>query len=178
MKRPLARYILGSMLMFNLAACGVAEQPVAQSSTPPVASAPASPDTQTAGKPKIGATDTLLTIRAEGGHCINGACWSEKQIRADGSFTSSDGTGAKKDGKLDDAVIAELTQQIADTNFEQIRAQPFTGTCPIAFDGQEFIYTFHTLSGEETIASCKVGIDENSPLFNNITSIVDVMNQQ
>ncbi len=126
---------------------------------------------------KIGAQDTILTIRAEGGHCVSGACWSEQQVKADGSFTATDSTGAQKKGTVDAAHVAELTQQIAATDFAQLKAQPFTGICPLAFDGQELIYTFHTVSGPQTIASCTVGIDENSPLFQNIAALNEVMNQ-
>ena len=109
--------------------------------------------------------------------CINGGCWSEKQIKADGSFTAADSTGAQTNGTLGADKVAELTQQIAATDFEQVKAQPFTGTCPIAFDGQEYTYTFQTLSGPQTIASCTVAIDENSPLFQTIAGLVEVMNQ-
>lgn len=164
----LRRFALTVLTLLTLVACGVAAQPVAQTITTPVASP----------VPKIGAHDTLLTIRAEGGHCVNGGCWSEKQIKADGAFTAADSTGAQTTGTLDAAAVAELTQQIAATDFEQIKAQPFTGTCPIAFDGQELIYTFQTLSGPQTIASCKVGIDENSPLFQTVAGLIAVMDQE
>jgi hypothetical protein len=156
MYRTITRFTFGLLALLTLAACGVA-----QTSTP-----------------KIGAQGTLLTIRAEGGMCPNGGCWSEQQIKADGSFTVTDYTGTTKNGTLDAAQVAELTQQIAATDFEQVKSQPFTGTCPLAFDGQELIYTFQTLSGPETIASCKVGIDENSALFANVAGLVEVMNQQ
>lgn len=109
--------------------------------------------------------------------CMNGGCWSEQQLKADGAFTASDSTGATKQGTVDAATIAELTQQIAATDFEQLKARPFTGTCPIAFDGQEYTYTFQTLSGPQTVASCKVAIDEQSPLFQTIAGLMEVMNQ-
>ncbi len=112
------------------------------------------------------------------GTACNGGCWSEKQIKADGSFTAADSTGAQAAGTLDAAKVAELTQQIAAADFEQLKAQPFTGTCPLAFDGQEFIYTFQTLSGPQTIATCTVGIDENSPLFQTIAGLIEGMNQE
>jgi hypothetical protein len=172
MYRIMIRFTAGLLTLFTLAACGVAPQQTAQSSNPPVVSPSASPAS------KIGAQDTLLTIRAEGGMCPNGGCWSEKQIKADGSYTATDFTGTNKNGTLDAAKVVDLTQQIADTDFEQIKSQPFTGTCPLAFDGQELIYTFQTLSGPQTIASCKVGIDENSPLFQNIAGLIEVMNQE
>ncbi len=171
MTRSMTRFALGLLTLLALAACGVAAQPTTQTSTSPVASPSTSP------VPKIGVQDTILTIRAEGGHCLSGACWSEKQVKADGSFTATDSTGAQTHGTLDAAHVAELTQQIAATDFEQLKVQPFTGTCPLAFDGQELIYTFQTVSGPQTIASCKVGIDENSPLFQNIAALNEVMNQ-
>lgn len=167
MYRIINRLLLGLFALLTLAACGAAAQPPTQTGDQPASPAP-----------KIGAQDTILTVRAEGGMCPNGGCWSEKQIKADGSFTSSDFTGATKNGTLDAAKVAELTQQIADTDFAQLKAQPFTGTCPLAFDGQELIYTFQTLSGPETIASCKVGIDETSPLFQNIAGLLEVINQE
>ncbi len=177
MYRVMTRFALGLLTLLTLAACGVAEQPTAQSINTPVASPSASPSPHASVEPKIGAHDTILTIRTRGGMCMNGECWSEKQIKADGSFTAAEGTGAQKTGTLDAAKVAELPQQIAATDFEQIKAQPFTGTCPIAYDGQEYIYTFQTLSGPQTIESCTVQIDENSPLFQNIAGLIEVMNQ-
>lgn len=171
MKRSLARYMLGLLVMLGLAACGVAEQPVAQSTATPNASAGAE-------TPKIGGAGTILTIRAEGGLCQAGQCWSEQQISADGSYRVVDATGVQKTGTLDSDAVAELTQLIAATNFAEVRAQPFTGTCPLAFDGQELIYTFQTLSGPETIASCRVGIDENSPLFKQIATLRETIAQE
>ena len=173
MYRIMIRFALTLLTLLTLAACGGAAQPAAQAVATPVASL--APDTP--ANPKIGEHDTLLTIRAEGGMCVNGGCWSEKQIKADGSFTAADSTGAQTTGTLDAGKVAELTQQIATTDFEQVKAQPFAGTCPIAFDGQEYTYTFQTLSGPQTIASCTVAIDENSPLFQTIAGLVEVMNQ-
>ena len=168
MYRNITRFVLGLLTLITLAACGVTAQPNTQTSNQPVASP----------VPKFGAQDPILTIRAEGGHCINGGCWSEKQIKADGSWTATDSTGVNKQGTLDAATVAELTQQIAATDFAQIKTQPFTGTCPLAFDGQELIYTFPTVSGPETLASCKVGIDEQSTLFQNIAGLIEVMNEE
>ena len=174
MYRIMIRFALGLLTLPMLAACGVAAQPAAQAITTPVAG----PSPDSSAEPKIGEHDTILTIRAEGGHCVNGGCWSEKQIKADGSFTTADSTGAEAAGTLGAANVAELTQQIAATDFEQLKAQPFTGTCPLAFDGQEYTYTFQTLSGPQTIASCTVGIDENSPLFQTIAGLIEVMNKE
>lgn len=178
MNRPLARYILGLIALLSLAACGAAARPTAQGSIAPAPSAVASPEAQPSNTPKIGATDTLLTIRTEGGLCGPGGCWSEKQIRADGTYQVSEASGAQKDGTLSADQIAALTQLIAAADFEQIRAQPFTGTCPIAYDGQKQIYTFQTLSGEQTIDSCEVAIDESSELFQAIAALSAQIDQQ
>jgi hypothetical protein len=174
MYRTMIRFALGLLTLLTLAACGMAAQPTAQIVTTPVAS----PAPDNAVRPKIGVHATLVTIRSEGGNCMNGGCWSEQQIKADGSFTTADNTGAKRSGTLDTAAVAQLTQQIAATDFEQVKAKPFTGTCPVAFDGQEHIYTFQTLSGPQTIASCKVAIDENSPLFQTIAGLSAAMKQE
>jgi hypothetical protein len=178
MHRIMTRCACGLLTLVMLAACGVAAPPTAETSNPPLASPSASSAPHASTAPKIGAHDTILTIRTQGGMCVNGACWSEKYINADGSFTATDGTGAQTHGTLDAAKVAELAQQIAATDFAQLKAQPFTGTCPIAYDGQEYIYTFSTLSGPQTIASCAVAIDENSPLFQHIAGLIAVINQE
>ena len=178
MYRIVKRIVLGLLTLLTLAECEIAPQPTAQTITTPGANLPATPSPDSSAEPKIGAHDTLLTIRTEGGMCVNGGCWSEKQIKADGSFTAADNTGAQTTGTLGAATVAELTQQIAATDFEQLKAKPFTGTCPVAFDGQEYIYTFQTAGGPQTLASCTVEIDENSPLFQTITSLIEVMNQE
>ena len=173
MSRIMIRFTLALLTLLTLAACGVAAQPTTEIVATPVAS----PVPDTVVDPKIGAQDTLVKIRADGGMCMNGGCWSEKEIKADGSYTAVDHTGAQTSGTLDADAVAELTQQIAATDFEQIKAQPFTGTCPLAFDGQEFTYTFQTLSGPQTLASCTVAIDEESPLFQTVSGLVEAMNQ-
>ena len=177
MKYILARFVLGMIAMLSLAACGVPEQSAAQSASAPAVAASPATSAQSAGAPKIAANATVLTIRTQGGLCRYGPCWSEKQIRADGSYHATDGTGAQKDGALGQDAAIELTQQIAAADFTAIRAQPFTGTCPTAADGQEVIYTFETLSGSETIASCQVAIDEHSPLFMHIATLIATIDQ-
>jgi hypothetical protein len=107
-----------------------------------------------------------------------GQCWAVREIAEDGSYVVADGTGTRLTGTLDPALLAELKAQIAQADFAQIKAQPFTGTCPIAYDGQEATYTFHTAAGEETFSNCQVGIDETSPLFQSIEQALTLMTQQ
>ena len=178
MYRIMQRCALALFTLVMLASCGISGQPTPQAVSMPVISPSASPAPNASTEPKIGPQDTILTIRTRGGMCMNGACWSERQINADGSFTAADSTGAQTTGTLEATKVAELTQLIAATDFAQIKAQTFTGTCPIAYDGQEYIYTFQTVSGPQTLESCAVGIDDNSPLFQNIAGLIEVMNQQ
>ena len=62
--------------------------------------------------------------------------------------------------------MATLTAAIAATDFAAIKSKPFTGECPIAFDGQELIFEFATSArARSAIASCEVDIDWGHPLF-------------
>ncbi len=164
------------MLCLGLAACGTADTPGTSSQTSPrpapatdVAPTPSANTSivpSTAAQPtNASAAPTLLSVKLSGGFCQYGQCWAVREIAEDGSYVAADGTGAQTSGTLDPALLAELKAQIAQADFAQIKAQPFTGTCPIAYDGQEATYTFHTAGGEETFSNCEVGIDSASPLF-------------
>lgn len=177
MNRTFARYAAGLIMLLSLAACGTPAPSTGQTGDTPAASPSASASAQGSQTPKIGATDTLLTVRTQGGMCPNNGCSSEKQIKADGSYQVLDGTGAQKDGMLDPAEVAKLTELIAAADFDEIKSRPFTGTCPIIFDGVELIYTFQTLSGPVEIASCQTGIDENSPLFQHVAALLATIDQ-
>ena len=58
-----------------------------------------------------------------------------------------------------------LAVEIEQADFDAIKSQPFTDTCPIAFDGQQFVYTFSVTGGSERIDSCQVVVDPENPLF-------------
>ena len=100
------------------------------------------------------------------------AAASARRARAIGSLNiEADGTIHEvipKDRVLGTAppeVIDALRVEVEQADYLKIRSRPFTGTCPIAFDGQETIYTFHVTTGDREIASCKVAIDPADPLF-------------
>ena len=63
------------------------------------------------------------------------------------------------------------------TDFDAIRARPFTGECPVAFDGQEFIYEFGAPTGVERIASCETEIDPDNPVFAATTAALAVVDR-
>lgn len=149
-----------------LVACGAAEIPQGAAqptpSTSPSVSAPAEPST-------AGATaKPLLTITTRGGMCPNNGCATTTEIATDGTYEVSIGGGPSTSGKLAQEQAAALVQQVEQADFDELSSRPFTGTCPIAFDGQELIYTFHTDQGDRVLESCTVEIDATSPLFQTI----------
>ena len=106
----------------------------------------------------------LLTVETRGGECVNGPCGSLIAIRSDGSVRQVQPTAAEL-GTIPRVALDALTVEIARANFPLIESRPFTDTCPMAYDGQETVYTFHLPMGTEEIATCKVAIDPNHPLF-------------
>ena len=113
----------------------------------------------------IPGTGPLVTVEMRGGLCADGAaCDNSVFLDRDGKVHSS----AKPPNDLG-IVGAEkmdaLSVAIAATDFASLRAKPFTGECPIAFDGQELIFEFATIGGTQRLASCEVDIDWGHPLF-------------
>ena len=148
-----------------LAACSIAIAP-----SPPSPS-PASTPTPTIPPARSQEPFPLLSVETVGGECAEGACHRLINVEADGTIrevipvTRVVGTAPKE---LLDALQVEMDQ----ANFQLIESRPFTGTCPTAVDGQETIYTFHVLTGDEEIRSCKVAIDGGHPLFRAVAAVM------
>ena len=106
----------------------------------------------------------LVTVEAHGGRCLQGECRTLVAIEADGLVHQIEPVEAEIHRATDEAIEA-YRAALAVTDFDAIRARPFTGECPTAFDGQELIYTFATPAGPERISSCEVDIDPHAPLF-------------
>jgi hypothetical protein len=68
-------------------------------------------------------------------------------------------------GTVPPAIIDALRTEVGKADYLAIRSRPFTGECPTAVDGQEFVYTFHVTTGDREIASCEIAIDASDPLF-------------
>ncbi len=68
-------------------------------------------------------------------------------------------------GTVPPAALGALESAIASTDFAALKARPFTGECPTAFDGQEVVFEFGAPRGTERLASCEVEIDWGLPLF-------------
>ena len=112
----------------------------------------------------------LLKVEISGGLCPgNVTCSSRISIQGDGSWTTESNTK----GKISLSKIEKLENLIDSTDFAIMKERKFTGTCPTAYDGQESIYTFYTLSREERISSCETNIDNDTRLFKEINIILE-----
>jgi hypothetical protein len=106
----------------------------------------------------------LVTVSTRGGECPAGPCGSTVVVERSGRIHSTQPTAAEL-GTAPADVVGALDAAILTADFGAIKARPFTGECPVNFDGQEVIYEFSTPSGPQRIASCEVEVDPNHPLF-------------
>ena len=140
------------LLALVTAACGVTPTVAGPSPSPSVSGVEAVP------------TTPLLTVESRGGECLDGPCGSIIVVDRDGTVRSA----AKPPnvlGTIPAAQLAALDSAIKLTDFALLKRQPFTGECPTAFDGQEFIFEFAAPGGTERIATCEVQVDYGLPLF-------------
>jgi hypothetical protein len=106
----------------------------------------------------------LLTVRSEGGMCMDGPCDSAVILERDGRVHSA----AKPPndlGRVTADAYTTLDAAIRSTDFAAMRAKPFTGECPIAFDGQKQVFEFSVGTTTERLDSCESELDWTSPLF-------------
>jgi len=107
----------------------------------------------------------LVTVQMRGGLCADGGvCDNTVILERDGRVHSA----AKPPndlGHVDGQAMAALAAAIQATDWAALKAHPFTGECPIAFDGQELVFEFGVGTGTQRIASCEVDIDWGNPLF-------------
>ena len=149
-----------------LAACGpgVSASPTAGAPT----AAPPTPLVSAPPTPVLAGDGLLVTYLARGGHCRTGTCEYVAEITADGRVTTSDGVTAT----VDPMSLGLLTRGIAEADWDAIRAVPFTGECPVNFDGQESVYTFHVLPEPIVIESCVTEVDTTQEPFQTVHGIL------
>jgi hypothetical protein len=111
----------------------------------------------------------LVTITTRGGECVYGPCGSTIVIERDGRVHQTAPTAAEL-GTLPADVLSALDASVKAADFGVIRSRPFTGECPVAFDGQEVTYEFGAPGGVERIASCETEIDPDQPVFAAVTA--------
>lgn len=110
------------------------------------------------------ANGPLLTVESRGGECMAGPCGSTVVIERDGKVHSADKLPNDL-GILPPEQLAALDTVIKATDFAVLANRPFTGECPTAFDGQEYIFEFGAPNGTQRIATCEVAVDYGSPVF-------------
>lgn len=112
--------------------------------------------------PLSGVGGTLVVVETRGGHCLNPPCGSRIAMDADGRVHQLAPEPADL-GKIPADVLGTLSAAVRATDFATIKSKPFTGECPVNFDGQELIYEITLAGGTETLASCTVEIDPDLP---------------
>lgn len=113
----------------------------------------------------------IVSVETKGGECAAGRCTRLINIEADGRIHEV----IPKDQVLATVspdLVEALRIEVERANYPLLESRPFTGTCPTAVDGQETIYTFHAIEGDQEIASCKVAIDPNHPLFQAVAAVL------
>ena len=109
-------------------------------------------------------TGPLVTVSTRGGECAMGPCGQTVILDRDGRVHSA----AKPPndlGRVPANVMTTVTAAMQQTDFAALASHPFTGECPVNFDGQELIFEFNLGSTTRRIASCEVAIDWGHPLF-------------
>lgn len=116
------------------------------------------------GNTVLPGTGPLVTVQLRGGECVGGPCDNAVVLERDGRVHSA----AKPPndlGRVPAEAMATLTAAVSATDYAAIKSHPFTGECPVNFDGQELIFEFAVGTGIQRIASCEVDIDWGHPLF-------------
>ena len=114
----------------------------------------------------------LVTVQTRGGECPEGACGGTIAVERDGRIHMVAPT-AEELGRAPADALTALDAAIRGADFAAITSKPFTGECPVNFDGQELIYEFTTASGVQRIASCEVEVDPAHPLFVAVHAAID-----
>jgi hypothetical protein len=113
----------------------------------------------------------LVSVTLRGGECPEGPCGSTTVIERDGRVHQTAPVAAEI-GALTGDLLTALDVAVATADFAAIRARPFTGECPVNFDGQETIYEFGAPGGTQRIATCETDIDPNHPLFQAVIAAI------
>lgn len=109
-------------------------------------------------------TGPLLIVSTRGGECPAGPCGQTVILERDGRVHSAD-KPPNALGQVPAEAMAALTAAVQQADYTALKSRPFTGECPVTFDGQELIFEFKVGSSTQRIASCEVDIDWGSPLF-------------
>ncbi len=107
----------------------------------------------------------LVTVSTRGGECPDGPCGTTVTLHRDGTVREATLPPDEPVGTVAAPQVAAVEAAIRAADFAGLRARPFTGECPTAFDGQEIVFEFTTPTGIETISTCEVEVDLGAPVF-------------
>lgn len=156
----LAIVLVAAVVAVVGAGCSVVAGPSPRPASIPAPSATAAPP------------GPLVSVQLRGGLCVGGTCDSTVTLDTDGRVYAA--TKPPNDlGTVSMVDVEGMAGVIEATDFAAIRAKPFAGTCPVAFDGQEVVYEFTTSHGLERIESCTTEVDPNHPLFRAVAGVLD-----
>ena len=99
------------------------------------------------------AAKPIATVVRHGGLCITGM-QCRAVFRITDTTISADGYRPRR---LLRTERTALLRAIRALDLRSVRAHPFTGTCPTAYDGTESIYRFRGVTPQ--LASCKYALD-------------------
>jgi hypothetical protein len=115
-------------------------------------------------------TSPMAMLKMHGGLCMEGAkCETVLMISETGVVYVNDEPKAE----LSDAELDTLVTEISSVDFARIKGSKFSGTCPIAFDGQESTYTFYLASDMHVLPDCTYQIDESKGAFKTLKSLIE-----
>jgi hypothetical protein len=114
----------------------------------------------------------LVKVTTTGGMCVYVACGAVTTVDTLGNLIRKDGSGKESIKKIDFTEISDLRSLVEGTNYEGMRRFPFTGTCPTAYDGTQYIYEFYVHGKVEILDMCKTNINYDDPLFVSLMKIL------
>ena len=149
---PGRRIVAAASLVLLATAC----QPAA-SGTPTVSPASTSAAPSVPSAAPSTATDAIVfTVSVTGGECPNGPCGAEYVVYRDGRVDGPSGGPAAITG----AQLARITGLAGTTDWDAVRAVPFTSMCPTAYDGQKHVYAFPARGGDIVLDSCEFDLSQ------------------
>lgn len=101
-----------------------------------------------AGAGQARAPEPIVAVVRQGGLCISGTI-CRSTLRIDDTTISGEGYRPRA---LRPGERAALLRAIANLELRYLRAHPFTGTCPMAYDGAETIFRFRGF--QRSLPSC------------------------
>jgi hypothetical protein len=114
-------------------------------------------------------SEILVKVYTYEGSCMNNRkCESTFNIYADGAY----GYNGQIEGTITQQQFSELLSAITGADYEEIKAQKFIGTCSVAHEEGEVVYTIRNTDNEvHRIASCQVEINIDAEPFKTIRNI-------